>query len=116
MPVVRIFVDEPCWDKVKQNVPTLGNDIHQLLIEGMKAHPESCQILFTQSLMPHQVPSVYVDFQYRASEARTKEVVQPVADKIAGMIAACAGVSCRTRAFAIDVETLIAAEGKAIHT
>jgi len=110
MPVVRIFVDEPHWEKVKANVASLGTDIHQLLTEKMKAHPDSCQILFTQALMPNQVPSVYVDFQYRSSAERTKEIVQQAADHITELLSNLTESHCRTRAFAIDVAMLVAAE------
>ena len=110
MPVIKIFVNETHWGITQQHVSSVSREIQEILTDQLNAAPDKCQILFSKALIPETSPPIYVDFQYRANAERTEEIVNLAAEQIAKLLRTRIGAPCRTRAFAIDIDTLIAAE------
>lgn len=105
MPVIRIFYDEALDDSMRAGRAELQSKLEAMMREVLAADPAKCQIVMCASMHATPVP-VYVDFQFRANDFRTRAVVAEALKRTAEAITDVIGSGIRIRAYDIDQSTL----------
>ena len=111
MPVVKIAIDESLKPLKASEGAALRDAVGEAIYRGLKPKPGTFQWVARWNDEVGPDYPVYLDIQFRASEARGARVVSAVMDDLAGIIQARLGAKSRIRAFAIDQSTLHARDG-----
>ena len=90
MPVIRIFYDETLDVVMRANREGIQAKLEAMMREVLAADPAKCQVVMCAVM--HATPKpVYVDFQFRANDHRTGDVVAKAMEHTAVAIAAATG-------------------------
>lgn len=105
MPVIRIFYDEALDDAMRAGRAEMQSKLEAMMREVLAADPAKCQIVMCASMHATPMP-IYVDFQFRANDFRTRAVVAEALKRTSEVISAVTGSGIRIRAYDIDQSML----------
>ncbi len=112
MPVVKLYVDATRKSHQAVVGETLREDVRAAVQKHLSPKPGTFQWLANWDGEVGGDYPVYLDIQFRASEARGGAVVDALLVDVENSIADHLGCPCRLRAFAIDQATLFARDSE----
>ena len=105
MPVIRIFYDEALDAPMRAGRVEIQTSLEAMMRDVLAADPAKCQVVMCASMHATPMP-VYVDFQFRANDFRTRSVVAKAMEQTALAIQSVIKAGVRIRAYEIDQTTL----------
>lgn len=105
MPVIRIFYDEALDSAMRAGRAGIQIKLEAMMRHVLAADPTKCQVVMCAAMHATPMP-IYVDFQFRANDFRTREVVDEAMKQTAAAIVAATGAGIRIRAYDIDQSAL----------
>ncbi|AVH45403.1 hypothetical protein [Agrobacterium tumefaciens] len=108
MPLLKVYVDAPLWEKKGEAVQAVLPNIRNYLCEAFNVEVSLCQILLIPSYGLSDQPPMAAEIQIMPKPERTPELILSACQKLRAMLGNASGEYVVIRATQLDPERYVA--------